>query len=65
VVVPGNKVNYDGEIMSTSAAALKALKKVAGFIATSVSGSDYWMFNDKTIWDIRMEKEQEKFDGAE
>jgi hypothetical protein len=64
-VVEGNKVEYDGKILSTSAAALEALKKVAGFTATSVSGSDYWMFNDKTIWDIRMEKEQEKFDELE
>lgn len=55
-VVEGNKVRYDGHDLSLSAAAKLALQKL-GTIWTSVQGSLFWMFNEKTLEEIRKEKE--------
>lgn len=62
-VAPGNKVIYQGSTMSSSAAAVLALQSL-GNSSTSVSGPDYWMFNNKTISDIRWENEQGMFIDA-
>lgn len=57
-VVSGNRVEYDGETMSLSKAALSALHKL-GYTTPAVSGSDYWMYDGKTLDEIRVEKEAE------
>ncbi|WP_297462806.1 GIY-YIG nuclease family protein [Ferrovum sp.] len=63
IVVPDGKVNFDGEIMSLSAAALKALNRM-GYTTTSASGSEYWMFDGETIDERRRRLEAEKFDQS-
>ena len=57
-VVPGNKVDYCGQTMSLSASALSALHKL-GYKSGAASGSDYWMFDGKTLDEIRIAKETE------
>jgi hypothetical protein len=57
-VVDGNQVDYEGEIMSLSASALAALHKL-GYTSEAVSGSDYWMYEGKTLDEIRVSKEAE------
>lgn len=64
VVVEGNKVDYEGQIMSLSAAALAALHKL-GYKSPAASGSDYWMYDGKTLDEIRVAKESEQFEGAQ
>lgn len=61
VVATDGKVQYDGEFLSPSAAAAKALQKL-GFQATSVSGSEYWMFQGETLNERRERLEAEQFD---
>lgn len=56
-VVAGNRVEYEGHTMSSSAAALLALNKL-GYTSKSVAGPGYWMLNGKTICEIRRVKEQ-------
>jgi hypothetical protein len=58
-VVSGNKVEYEGQTMSLSASALAALHKLGGYTTGAVSGSDYWMYDGKTLDDIRVAKESE------
>jgi hypothetical protein len=58
-VVGGNRVQYDGQIMSLSASAVAALKKL-GYQSEAVSGSDYWMYEGKTLDEIRIAKETEQ-----
>jgi hypothetical protein len=58
-VVSGNKVEFEGQIMSLSASALAALHKLGGYTLATVSGSDYWMYEGKTLDDIRVAKEAE------
>lgn len=55
-VVSGNKVEYDQQIMSLSASAVAALKQ-PGYKSDSVSGSDYWMYEGKTLDEVRLAKE--------
>ena len=57
-VVDGNKVEYDNQILSISAAAKLALQKL-GKNWPTVQGSLYWMFEGKTLDEIRKEKEEE------
>ncbi|MGB8772084.1 MAG: GIY-YIG nuclease family protein [Candidatus Korobacteraceae bacterium] len=57
-VVGGNRVEYDGQTISLSAAALAALHKL-GYKTPSASGSDYWMYDGKTLDEIRIAKEAE------
>lgn len=56
IVIEGNIVRYEGQDLSLSAAAKLALQKL-GTIWTSVQGSLFWMFNEKTLEEIRKEKE--------
>ena len=58
-VVIGNKVEYQGEITSLSASALAALHKL-GYTSGAASGSDYWMYEGKTLDEIRTAKEAEQ-----
>lgn len=58
-VVEGNRVEYDGQTMSVSRAAVLALHKL-GYKSEAYSGFDYWMYNDKTIWEIRFNKDNEQ-----
>ena len=57
-VISGNKVRYDDRDMSLSAAALAALNKL-GYRRQAASGSDYWMYDGKTLDEIRIAKEAE------
>lgn len=57
-VVAGNRVEYRGQTMSLSAAALSALHDL-GFGAVQASGCDYWMHNGKTLDEIRLGKKLE------
>jgi hypothetical protein len=43
--------------MSLSAAAVRALRRL-GYTTTAANGTHYWMLKDKTIGQIRREKEQ-------
>lgn len=61
IVTHGNKVIYKDEVMSLSAAALSALQSL-GYKATSVSGSDYWMYEGETLDERRIRIESEQFD---
>ncbi len=54
-VIGGNQVIYEGEPMSLSKAALTALHKL-GYKTSAASGSDYWMYGDKTLDEIRTSK---------
>jgi hypothetical protein len=58
-VVSGNKVEYEGQVMSLSASALAALHKLGGYTLGACSGSDYWMYEGKTLDEVRTAKESE------
>src|SRR5262249_55752833 len=60
-VVDDGKVEYEGEILSPSAAALKALHKL-GYQTPSASGSEYWMFDGELLDERRRRLEAEQFD---
>jgi len=55
-VVGGNRVEYEGQIMSLSASALDALHRL-GYKSGAASGSDYWMYDGKTLDEIRIAME--------
>ncbi|WP_141351571.1 GIY-YIG nuclease family protein [Zoogloea ramigera] len=61
-VVPNNKVSYKGEVMSLSAAALKALQEM-GYKSTTVSGSGYWMFDGELLDERRVRLEAQQFEN--
>ena len=63
VVLEGNKISYQGEILSLSAAALKALQDM-GYRSTSVSGSDYWMFEGELLDERRIRLEAQQFEES-
>lgn len=63
VVLEGNKISYQGEILSLSAAALKALHEM-GYRSTSVSGSDYWMFEGELLDERRIRLEAQQFEES-
>lgn len=58
-VVDGNKVEVDGKRMSLSPAALYILQKM-GYKSTSVSGSEYWRFDDELLVERRARIEAER-----
>ena len=64
IVAENNKVVYEGQTTSLSAAALDALHKL-GYSTPSASGSDYWMYDGKTLHEIRVAKEAEQFEGQQ
>jgi len=56
-VVEGNKVRYGNQVMRISRAARLALEKL-GKKWPTVQGSLYWKFGEKTLDEIRREKEE-------
>lgn len=60
-VLDGGKVYFKGEAMSLSGAALKALQDM-GYKSTSVSGSDYWMFDGELLDERRVRLEAKQFE---
>lgn len=60
-VFAGSKVSYKGEVLSLSAAALKALHEM-GYKSTSVSGSAYWMYEGELLDERRVRLEAKQFD---
>ena len=61
VVVGEGKLEYDGETLSPSAAALKALHKL-GYKTPAASGSEHWMFDGELLDERRRRLEAEQFD---
>jgi hypothetical protein len=57
-VVADGKVNFDGEVMSPSAAAKIAVKQL-GYNWSAVSGSVFWMYADETLVARRLRLEDE------
>ena len=59
-VVANGEVNFQNQIMSPSKAALLAIQNL-GYKWASLSGSDYWKYEDETLTArrLRMEDEQE------
>ena len=61
VVVYDGRLEYDGETLSPSAAALKALHKL-GYKTPTASGSEHWMFEGELLDERRRRMESEQFD---
>ncbi|MBD2588393.1 hypothetical protein [Synechococcus elongatus] len=59
-VVSGGKVDFQGEVLSLSAAALKALHGV-GYKTSAASGSKYWMFDGELLNERRRNVELDQF----
>ena len=62
-VVENGNVNFNGEVMSLSAAALKALHSL-GYTTPSASGPGYWMFEGELLDERRRRMEAEQFEDA-
>ena len=58
-IVGDGKVEFEGKVMSPSAAALLVINKM-GYQWAAVSGSDYWIFEDETLSARRLRFEDEK-----
>lgn len=63
-VMPDNRVSYDGQEMSISAAALSALHRL-GYRTPAASGSEYWMYEGELLDERRRRMEAEQFDANE
>lgn len=61
LVVDGGKVEFGGELLSLSAAALKILSSM-GYRTPAASGSDYWMFDGELLDERRRRMEAEHFE---
>jgi len=60
IVVEGGKVNFEGEVTSPSAAALKALHRM-GYKTPAASGSEHWMFQGELLDELRHRLESERY----
>jgi hypothetical protein len=58
-VVTDGRVQYEGQILSPSASALLAVRKM-GYQWAAVSGSDYWEFEGETLTARRLRLEDEQ-----
>jgi hypothetical protein len=58
-VVANGEVNFQGQIMSPSKAALIAVQNL-GYKWAAVSGSDYWKYEDETLTARRLRFEDEQ-----
>jgi hypothetical protein len=58
-VVDETSVEFDGEIMSLSAAAVAANKQ-RGRIGTALAGPIYWVFQDETLASVRDQLESDQ-----
>jgi hypothetical protein len=63
-VIENNKVEFNGEDLSLSAAALKILKSM-GYKTPTASGSDYWMYEGELLSERRTRLENEKFSSIQ
>jgi hypothetical protein len=61
IVTDEGKVIYEGEAMSLSAAALKALHKL-NYTTPAASGSEHWMYEGELLDERRRRFEAEQFD---
>ncbi|NTV60613.1 MAG: GIY-YIG nuclease family protein [Chlorobiaceae bacterium] len=61
IVVDNGKVNFEGEVLSLSAAALKALHSL-GYSTPAASGPGYWMFEGELLSELRRNMESKQFD---
>jgi hypothetical protein len=59
-VIDEKQVEFDGEITSLSASALKILKGM-GYTSDNVSGSVFWMYGDETLEERRQTLDEEQF----
>ncbi len=59
-VIDNGNVDFKGEKMSLSAAALKALHSL-GYTTISASGPGYWMFEGELLDERRRRMEAEQF----
>lgn len=62
-VIPDNKVLYNGQVTSLSAAALHALHQL-GYRTPAASGSDYWQYDGELLDERRRRMEAEQFDAV-
>jgi hypothetical protein len=58
-VVADGKINFEGSVMSPSAAALIIVRRL-GYEWAAVSGSDYWEFDEETLTARRLRLEDEQ-----
>ena len=58
-VVADGKINFEGSVMSPSAAALIIVRRL-GYEWAAVSGSDYWEFEEETLTARRLRLEDEQ-----
>lgn len=63
IALDGKNVEFQGEQMSLSAAALKALH-LLGYKTPSASGPEYWMFDGELLDERRRRLEAEQFEQA-
>ena len=61
MVVENGKVNFEGEVLSLSAAALRILHRL-GYKTPSASGSEHWIFDGELLDERRRRFEAEQFD---
>ena len=62
-VASDGRVEFDGEMLSLSAAALKALHRL-GYKTPTASGSEYWMIDGELLDERRRRMEAEQFDQS-
>lgn len=58
-VVEDGQVNFEGQVLSPSAAALRAVQRV-GYNWSAVSGSDYWEYEGESLATRRLRLEDEE-----
>lgn len=63
-VIHGNRVKYNGQEMSLSAAALDVLHRL-GYKTPAASGPGHWMFDGELLDERRRRMEAEQFDTSE
>lgn len=63
-VAEGGRVVLQGEVLSPSAAALKALHAL-GYTTPAASGSEYWMYEGELLDERRKRLESNQFDEAQ
>ena len=62
-VAANNQIEFEGELTSLSASTVKILKRQGGQ-ATSLPGTEYWMYEGETLDERRQRVEAEQFESA-
>ena len=62
-VASNNQIEFEGELTSLSAAAVKVLNR-SGSNSTALQGSVYWMYEGETLDERRQRIEAEQFESA-